>query len=161
IAARVAELLQAGTEAEDERPEALQFEGFTLDLSGHALTDAQGRDVPLTPNEFAMLVSFARAPGRVLSRDQLRESLGGGRETEAYDRSIDTMVSRLRRKIEDDPKAPRLILTVPGSGYKFAARRPRNALQLDGALTAPPPPAPINGDAAPRLEPIATERPAE
>src|SRR5690349_8679183 len=104
IAARVEEVLLAAMEADDEQPETLQFEGFTLDLSGHALTDAQGRDVALTPAEFAMLVSFARAPGRVLSRDQLRASLSGGRETEAYDRSIDIMVSRLRRKLEDDPK---------------------------------------------------------
>jgi DNA-binding response OmpR family regulator len=124
ILARVHDALPAPVErpaAVGPAPETLCFEGFTLDLPGHVLLDAAGEDVPLTRAEFALLVAFARSPGRVLSRDQLRLAITG-EGAEAYDRSIDVTVSRLRRKIEHDPKAPRLILTVPGAGYKFAAK---------------------------------------
>ena len=101
--------------------EILRFEGFTLDLDGHALTDAAGQDVPLTPAEFGLLAAFVRGAGRALSRDHLLQAVAG-RESEASDRSVDVLVGRLRRKIETDPKAPRLIVTVPGVGYKFATR---------------------------------------
>jgi adenylate cyclase len=103
--------------------ERLRFAEFAVDLDGHAVTDAQGRPIDLTRSEFALLAAFARAPGRVLTREQLGEMLGG-RGWESYDRSIDMLVGRLRRKIEADPKAPRLILTVPGVGYKFSAGPP-------------------------------------
>src|SRR5262249_31837998 len=100
IAARLEELLRGldRSIADPQAPEVLAFEGFTLDLSGHVLTNARGEDVALTAAEFAMLAAFVRAPGRVLSRDRLRAEVSGGRENEAYDRSIDIMVSRLRRK---------------------------------------------------------------
>ncbi len=64
---------------------------------------------------------FVRRPGRVLSRDQLLNSLAG-RDAESYDRSIDMLMVRLRRKIEADPKRPSLIITIPGLGYKFTAK---------------------------------------
>jgi DNA-binding winged helix-turn-helix (wHTH) protein len=99
----------------------LRLEGFTLDLDGHALADATGRDVPLTPAEFGLLAAFVRGAGRALSRDHLLQAVAG-RDTEAFDRSVDVLVGRLRRKIEADPKAPRLIVTVPGVGYKFTIR---------------------------------------
>ena len=133
--------------------EVLTFEGFTLDLPGHVLLDAGGREVPLTRAEFAVLAAFADSPGRVLSRDQLRLSVTG-EGADAYDRSVDVMVSRLRRKIESDPKTPRLILTVPGAGYKLAARLRR---------TIAPTPAPIEAEPAlPRSgETVARQSPAE
>jgi DNA-binding response OmpR family regulator/class 3 adenylate cyclase/tetratricopeptide (TPR) repeat protein len=102
-------------------PEPLAFDGFTLDLAGHALFDGNGREIPLTRSEFALLVQFVRNPGRVQSRDRLRVAVTG-QDGDAYDRSIDVMVWRLRKKIEADPKSPRLIVTVPGAGYKFAVR---------------------------------------
>jgi DNA-binding response OmpR family regulator/class 3 adenylate cyclase len=105
----------------DPRSEMLTFGGLTLDVAGHALLDAQGQDVPLTSTEFTLLLTLSRNPGRVLSRDHLRASVAG-RGADAFDRSIDVMVSRLRRKIEADPKTPILILTVPGVGYKFAGK---------------------------------------
>ncbi len=104
-----------------QEPERLGFAGFLLDLDGHSLTDAAGKDVPLTPSEFVLLASFLRAAERALSRDYLLQAVAG-REAEAFDRSIDVLVGRLRRKIEADPRTPRLIVTVPGVGYKFAAR---------------------------------------
>ena len=101
--------------------ERWRFEGFTLDLASRTLSDASGKEVPLWRSEFALLTAFLRAPGRVLSREQLLDAVSG-RRAEAFDRSIDVLVGRLRRKIEPDPKAPRLIKTVPGVGYKFTAR---------------------------------------
>jgi predicted ATPase/DNA-binding response OmpR family regulator/class 3 adenylate cyclase len=101
--------------------ELLRFGDLTLDNDGRALLDAEGREVALTHAEFSALLTFARSPGRVLSREHLRNAVFG-EELEAYDRSIDMLVSRLRRKIESDPRNPRFIVTVPGAGYKFAIR---------------------------------------
>ena len=97
----------------------LEFEGYRLDLAGHSLRNPAGREVRLRPAEFSLLRAFAQRAGRVLSRDQLLH-LVAGRDAEPYDRSIDMQIVRLRRKIEPDPKRPRIIVTVPGSGYKFA-----------------------------------------
>jgi len=99
----------------------LQFAGFVLDLDGRALSDSTGADVPLTTAEFQLLATFVRAPGRVLSRDHLRLSVAG-RHAEAFDRSVDVLVGRLRRKIEPDVDTPSLIITVTGAGYKFIPR---------------------------------------
>ena len=100
-------------------PARLSFAGMVLDFDARSLTSASGGDVPLTPSEFGLLSTFLRGAGRALSRDHLLQAVAG-REAEAFDRSIDVLVGRLRRKIEVDPKAPRLILTVPGMGYRFA-----------------------------------------
>jgi DNA-binding response OmpR family regulator len=78
-----------------------------------------GREVPLTGYEFALLDALARRAGRVLSREQLMELARGSAE-EAFDRSVDVHVSRLRQKLGDDPKRPRLIKTVRGAGYVLA-----------------------------------------
>jgi DNA-binding response OmpR family regulator/class 3 adenylate cyclase/predicted ATPase len=129
LVARVAEALAPTPEADKVEP-VLQFGGFRLDLAGHCLVDQAGKEVPLTSSEFSLLRAFLKRPGRVLSRDQLLQVLTG-RDAEAYDRSIDMLIVRLRRKIESDPKRPRLIVTIPGSGYKFAARVTAEAI---GAL---------------------------
>lgn len=96
----------------------VQFADFVLDAAGHTLTGPDGQDVPLRRSEFALLLAFLRAPGRVLSRDYLLDVVAR-RDSAPFDRSIDTLVYRLRRKIEPTPGSPRLILTVPGVGYKF------------------------------------------
>jgi DNA-binding response OmpR family regulator len=102
-------------------PELLRFEGYTLDAAGRNCVDASGREVSLTRAEFSMLLALARQPGRVLSRDELSLAVTG-RVAEADDRSVDVLMSRLRRKIEPDPKTPRIIVTLPGEGYKFTVR---------------------------------------
>jgi two-component system, OmpR family, response regulator len=81
-----------------------------------------GRQVHLTGYEFALLEALARRAGRVLSREQLMELARGSAE-EAFDRSVDVHVSRLRQKLGDDPKRPRLIKTVRGSGYVLAGEQ--------------------------------------
>ena len=94
------------------------FAGWTLDARQRQLFSPQNVLVDLTSGELALLLVFAERPQRVLSRDQLMD-LARGREATAFDRSIDVQVSRLRGKIESDPKAPELIKTVRSSGYIF------------------------------------------
>jgi DNA-binding winged helix-turn-helix (wHTH) protein len=96
----------------------VRFAGLILDPDACTVLRDTGQTMPLTRGEFALLRFFVKHPGRVLSRDTLLEATAG-RRLEPFDRSIDVMVGRLRRKIEPDPKAPRLIVTVPGDGYKF------------------------------------------
>jgi DNA-binding response OmpR family regulator len=81
--------------------------------------ELDGREVHLTGYEFALLEALARRAGRVLTREQLMELARGSAE-DAFDRSIDVHVSRLRQKLGDDPRRPRLIKTVRGSGYILA-----------------------------------------
>src|SRR5262249_49092693 len=102
-------------------PPVLKIKDCKLDLSGHTFIDGNGREVHLTRAETALLTAFVGNPCRVLSRDQLRRAVAG-RGAEAYDRNVDMLIARLRRKIEPNPKSPRFILTVPGLGYKFAPR---------------------------------------
>jgi DNA-binding response OmpR family regulator len=89
-----------------------------LDLDAHRLVDAGGKEVALTSMEFDLLRVLVEHPGRVLSRDQLL-TLTRNREWEPFDRSVDIRIARLRRKIEVDPEAPRLIKTVRNAGYMF------------------------------------------
>src|SRR6185437_5675917 len=100
--------------------EALHFAGWTMDLMRRELRKADGGNAVLTSAEFELLRVFATHPSRVLNRDQLME-LVKGREWEAYDRAVDTLIVRLRKKIEADPGQPALIKTVRGAGYVFAA----------------------------------------
>jgi DNA-binding response OmpR family regulator/class 3 adenylate cyclase/predicted ATPase len=106
---------------QNQQPEAYCFEGCRFDLAGRVFVDASGGETPLTRSEAAVLTLFVRNPRRVLSRDLLRRTIAG-HGVDAYDRSVDVLVGRLRRKIEPDSKAARFILTVSGAGYKFAVR---------------------------------------
>ena len=113
----------AGHSSMDPREQAdvLHFSSWTLDVSGHAMFSPDGDDVPLTPAEFNLLAALARAPNRVLSRDHLLDAISHHDEAPT-DRTIDVVVSRLRKKIEIDPRKPSLIVAVRGCGYKFSAR---------------------------------------
>lgn len=104
--------------------ELLGFDGRMVDFAARTFHGINGLEVSLTRAEFQLLAVFLKRPGRVLSRDQLRDAVAG-RGAEAYDRSIDMLVARLRRKIEPDPKSPRLVVTVPGEGYRFTQRPQR------------------------------------
>jgi len=96
------------------------FAGWRLDPATRELKDPGGVVVTLTAGEFDLLRAFVERPQRVLSRDQLLD-LTRGREPGPFDRSVDVQLGRLRRKIEADPKHPRLIKTVRGGGYVLAA----------------------------------------
>ncbi|HIJ64026.1 MAG TPA: response regulator [Rhodospirillaceae bacterium] len=97
-----------------------RFDGWTLELGPRRLLSQDGAEVELSTGEYELLHAFITHPRRVLSRDQLLD-LARGRSAVPFDRSIDIQVMRLRRKIEADPKEPRLIKTVRGGGYIFAA----------------------------------------
>src|SRR5262249_42329744 len=102
------------------RAAQIRFDRWTLDTAQRELAGPDGTIVPLSAGEYRLLLAFIERPNVALSRDQLLD-ITRGRNADPFDRSIDDAVSRLRRKIEDDPKAPRLIKTVWGGGYVFTA----------------------------------------
>ena len=110
------------------------FVGLVFDLGACALTRELGEAIPLTRGEFRLLRLFVTRPGRVLSWDAILEAVAN-RPLELFDRSVDALVGRLRRKIEPDPKTPRLIVTVPGEGYRFDGLAPAlRSAPADGVI---------------------------
>lgn len=101
--------------------DSIRFGDWTLDEAGHTILGADGKDVLLTPAEYNLLTCFARAPNRVLTRDHLLDAVSRYEDAPA-DRMIDVLVSRLRKKIEIDPRNPAFIVTIRGCGYKFSNR---------------------------------------
>jgi len=96
-----------------------RFEGWEMDLAKRSLLNDKGEEVNLTRAEFDLLTALVNSAGRVLSRDQLLDAIGSQFWT-PVDRTIDVLVSRLRRKMEADPRSPTMIITSHGYGYKFA-----------------------------------------
>jgi two-component system, OmpR family, response regulator len=99
-------------------PKRMRFAGWSLDLGRRRLEAPDGLIVELTTGEYELLIAFAERPQRVLTRNQLLD-LARGRDAAPFDRAIDVQVSRIRKKIEADPKAPEMIITVRGDGYMF------------------------------------------
>ncbi len=116
LLARLRAILRRGRSAAAAR--LLRFGRLEIDRDARAAR-LNGEARPLTSYQFALLVAFAENAGRVLSRELLMD-LVKGEPLEAFDRSIDVHVSRVRAAIEDDPKRPRRIVTVRGAGYVFA-----------------------------------------
>ena len=106
------------SEATDERPR-LRFDGWVLDVAARHIEGVEGEPLDLTTAEFNLLALFVERPRRVLSRDTILDLLRGA-EWSPLDRSVDTLVGRLRKKIEKDPDQPVLIKTVRGVGYVFS-----------------------------------------
>ncbi len=100
--------------------EELRFDRWRLKLAERELVDETGETHELSTGEYKMLLTFLQRPKVVLSREQLLD-LSFDRGSEVFDRAVDTQVSRLRRKIEADPRMPKLIKTVWGGGYVFTA----------------------------------------
>ncbi len=105
-------------EASTDRPPAVRFAEWRLDMGARELTSGAGQSVELTTMEFELLSVLVSNPNRVMSRDQLLEKCTG-RSWDPYDRAIDTLIVKLRRKLESDPKHPQIIKTVRGAGYIF------------------------------------------
>ncbi len=123
LLARIRAVLRRGSyEAPvgSEPVHSLTFDAWRINLSGRRVIGPQG-EVELSTGEFDLLVALAERPQRVLSRDQLLD-LTKGRTAQPFDRSIDVQIGRLRKKIEIDPTQPRVITTVRGGGYMFAAK---------------------------------------
>ncbi len=119
LLARVRAVLRRGSSSAKE-DSSYNFGSFRLDISSHVLVH-DNNEVPLTSGEFTLLRIFLEHPNQVLSRDQLI-TLVKGYERDAFDRSIDVRVTRLRRKIEAIPESPIFLRTVWGEGYLFSPR---------------------------------------
>jgi two-component system, OmpR family, response regulator len=123
LLARVRAILRrfdAGRASPPRKPERgrFRFSGWQLDRRTRQLTDPAGTPIALTKGEYAMLLAFLEAPERPLSREQLLQATRV--HEDVFDRSIDVQILRLRRKLERDPSAPRVIRTERGVGYVFA-----------------------------------------
>jgi two-component system OmpR family response regulator len=108
-------------EVQQGRPEgirAYRFDGWELNLNTRRLKNREGQSVPLSNGEFSLLVVLLGAPNRILSRDQLLD-MSRLHSDDVYNRSVNTQIMRLRRKLEADPANPRYICTERGAGYLF------------------------------------------
>ena len=121
LLARIRAVLRRHTATADAAPTAVySFGPYRLNVTSHSLTRG-GEPVALTAAEFTLLRVFTEHPNRVLSRDLLVDLIKGY-DRSPFDRSIDVRVTRLRRKLEDDPAAPRYIRTIWGEGYLFSPK---------------------------------------
>ncbi len=130
LLARVKALLRRAA-PETQNDDVLAFGRLEIDL-GARQARLDGQPCDLTSHQFELLTVLAQSPGRVLTRDQIMDALKG-HPLEAFDRSIDVHISRIRSVIEDDPKAPRRVLTVRGAGYVFARKQDSGDGVNDGA----------------------------
>lgn len=120
LLARVKALLRRAS-PEQADTDVLRFGRLEVDLAARQAR-IDGKACDLTSHQFELLVVLAQSAGRVLTRDQIMDALKG-HPLEAFDRSIDVHVSRIRACIEDDPKNPQRVLTVRGAGYLFARKQ--------------------------------------
>ena len=122
LVARIKSVLRrsARSGGSPEEDALYEFEGWRLDPVKRRLTDPGGALVPISAAEFRLLCAFVTHPRKVLDRDRLLDMVQG-REAHLFDRAVDNQVSRLRRKMEEDSRDPKLIQTVWGGGYRFAA----------------------------------------
>jgi DNA-binding response OmpR family regulator len=126
MVARVRAVLRRGhakssAKSPSHNPKIAEFDGWVADFSSCTLADPGGNTENLSSAEAALLETFLSSSGRVLSRSKLLD-ISSPDDLDPYDRSIDARISRLRRKLGDDPKSPKMIRTVYGSGYVFVAK---------------------------------------
>ena len=121
LLARIRAVLRRRDEGAAPASQSLRFGTLEIDRDARSVCVA-GEPCELTSYQFDLLVAMAERAGRVLTRDQIMEAVRG-RELEAFDRSIDVHMGRIRAAIEDDAKNPRRILTVRGVGYVFAKQQ--------------------------------------
>jgi two-component system, OmpR family, phosphate regulon response regulator OmpR len=119
LVARLKAILRRGSpQAIEDNADRLQFGRLIIDKASRNVRLGD-RSADITSHQFDLLVALAERPGRVLSREQLMDAVRGA-ELDAFDRSIDVHISRIRAAIEEDPKDPKRIITVRGVGYVFA-----------------------------------------
>ncbi len=126
LLARIRSVLRRSRERGGESASRVAFGGWTIDLAAHHVIDPDGVVVLLSSGEFRLLRAMAENLNRVLSRDQLIDALAG-REASRVDRTVDVLVSRLRRRLRDDAREPRLIRTVRNEGYMLVSQPERPA----------------------------------
>ncbi len=115
LLARIQSVLRRSSE--DSKSEIIKCGKLIVDMKKHSVL-LDGEDVDLTTMEFKILSLFVKNPGRVFTRNQIMDSIRGI-EWDAFDRSIDVLISRLRRKLKDDSRKPSFLKTIWGTGYKF------------------------------------------
>jgi DNA-binding response OmpR family regulator len=123
LAARIQSVLRRSQKHIDSR--VIDAGGLIIDL-GRRQASINGQEIGLTTNEFTVLALLVRRAGNVLDRDELLQELRG-MDSEAFNRTVDITISRLRQKLNDDPKHPRFIKTVWGTGYIFVGEDPQRA----------------------------------
>lgn len=126
LSARVRTLLRRSEkrtpESNDNAPsEYYEFAGWCINLSTLQLTDPDGNDEMIGTSDARLLQAFMRSPGKVLSRDKLMSFCIEDHD-DVFDRSIDTRISRLRKRLKENPKSPKLIRTIYGAGYVFTPK---------------------------------------
>jgi two-component system phosphate regulon response regulator OmpR len=107
--------------SEERAEDVIRFDGWLLDTTRRRLVSPSGKDVALTTGEFDLLAALAKHPGRVFSRETLMEHTRG-HGLQAFDRTIDVQIARLRKKIERNPKSPTIVKSVRAVGYVFTAK---------------------------------------
>ncbi len=118
VVARVRARLRGSSRALAASGNTAHFNGWTAHFDRYVLEDESGAETPFSHAEGEVLRLFLDAPKRLISRAQMQESLGGA-ASESFDRAMDVRISRLRTKLREDPKNPRLIKTIYGAGYIF------------------------------------------
>ncbi|MCC0062753.1 MAG: response regulator transcription factor [Defluviimonas sp.] len=118
VVARIRARLRRGRAGTDRGGSIARFAGWTADFDRYSLCDAGGRESPFSHAEGEVLRLFLESPNRLISRAQMQESLGGA-AGDSFDRAMDVRISRLRTKLSEDPRNPRLIKTIYGAGYIF------------------------------------------
>jgi two-component system, OmpR family, response regulator len=124
LLARIRAVLRRRPKIQQGRPEgirAYRFDGWELNLNTRRLRNRDGQTVSLSNGEFGLLVALLGAPNRILSRDQLLD-MSRLHSDDVYNRSVNTQILRLRRKLETDPAKPRYICTERAAGYVFSVR---------------------------------------
>lgn len=120
LLARITAILRRGRSQNAPMDSVIHYEGLSIDRNQRTVL-LHGKPVAMTTTEFDLLTLFAGRPGETLNRDQISLHLRGT-EWEAVSRSVDAVMSRLRQKLEDDPKQPRFFRTIWGTGYMFIAK---------------------------------------
>lgn len=118
VVARIRARLRRPGQMAVTRSQTLRFSGWTADFDRYLLTSPEGAETPLSHAEAEVLRLFADNPRRLITRSQMLETLGGT-AGESFDRAMDVRISRLRTKLGEDPRNPRLIKTIYGAGYIF------------------------------------------
>ncbi|NSY38642.1 response regulator transcription factor [Leisingera sp. ANG59] len=118
VVARVRARLRAGPRTAAPASNTAHFAGWTAHFDRYVLEDAEGTETPFSHAEGEVLRLFLDSPKRLISRAQMQEMLGGA-AGDSFDRAMDVRISRLRTKLREDPKNPRLIKTIYGAGYIF------------------------------------------
>ena len=117
VGARIRARIRGG-QAATPAGHSARFNGWTAHFDQYLLTDSEGQETPFSHAEGEVLRLFLERPKRLISRDLMQETLGGA-AGESFDRAMDVRISRLRTKLREDPKNPRLIKTIYGAGYIF------------------------------------------